>query len=128
MSPQRAIIALGNVGRRSATGEHRLETGFREDALHLFPFVALDFNAAILDRTANAAGFLHFFGEFLFLRQPDADEIFCHGDSLAAAMGGLADDVHPASVRILLAALGGLRGGDRSLGQIAETGQRSEWI
>ena len=51
----------------SATGENRREAGLRQDALHLFSFVTLDFDAAIFHRAADTAGFLHLLGEFLFL-------------------------------------------------------------
>jgi hypothetical protein len=113
-------------------GEHRLETGLRENALHLLALVALDLDAAVFHRAADAAGLLHFFRELLFLRESDSDEISGHRDAFAAAVRGLADDVHPAAVGVFLAALGGFRGkggsGIRSGRQIAEPGQRSERV
>ena len=131
-----AAAPPGRIERHSATGENRLEAGFGEDALHLVAFVALDFDAAIFDRAAAAAGFLHFFREDLFLSEPDAGEIFGHGDDLAAAMGGLPDDIHAAPVGIFLTPLRGLDWNDavgiggigRPRRQIAERGQRAEWI
>ena len=125
-----------SLGRPSPTGENRFETGFRQDAFHLFAFVALDFDAAVFHGASDAAGFLHLFREFLFLRQTDSGEISRHGDTLAAAMRSLTDDVHPAAVGVLLPALRCLHRNDwsgtlrsfRSRRQITEPGQGTERI
>ena len=71
------------------------------------PFVTLDFDAPIFHGASHTTGFLHLLRKILFLRQPDAGKLFGHGDSLAAAMRGLADNVHPATVGVFLPALRG---------------------
>ncbi len=69
-----------------------------QDASDLGALVALDLDPAILDGATGAAGFLHLFGELLFLGQADADEIADDGHGFAAAPGGLAEDVDPTPV------------------------------
>ena len=102
-------VVIGRIECPSPTGENRPEAGLRENALHLFAFVALDFDTSIFHRASDTAGFLHPLREVLFLRQPDSDEIFCHRDRLSSAMRSLPDDVHPSPVGVLLPSLGGLR-------------------
>jgi len=70
-------------------GEHRLKARLDQDALHFFALVALDFDAALFHRPADAAGFLHLSGEFLFLWQANPREIAHDRYGLAAAMRGL---------------------------------------
>ena len=82
----------------SAAGEDGAEAGFGEDASDLVALIALDFDAAVFDCAAGAAGFLHLPGELLFFGQADAHEVRDDGDSLAAAPGGLADDIDAAAV------------------------------
>ena len=97
-----------------STSEDRLEAGFDEDAFHFFALIALDLDAAVLDGATDAAGFLHFFREFLLFCEADAGEIPSDGDALSAAMRGLTNDVDPAAVGVFLSTLGGFYGDDRS--------------
>jgi hypothetical protein len=129
-------ICLEGKGGQLAAGKDRSKSCFRQDALHFLAFVALDFDGSVLNCAADATGFLHFFREILLLREPDSDEVLCHGNSLPASMRRLADDIHAASIRVLLVALGGFcceyRGGSRlifgSCGQVAESVQRPKRI
>ena len=82
----------------STTGKYGLKTSFFQDAGDFLAFVALDFNLAVLHGAADAAGFLHLFGELFFFGQADADKIFHDGHGLAAAMRGLPQDVHAAAI------------------------------
>ena len=96
---------MKNSVQHLPASEHRLEARLDQDALHFFALVALDFDAALFHRPADAAGFLHLSGEFLFLWQANPREIAHDRYGLAAAMRGLADDVHASSIRVLLPAL-----------------------
>jgi hypothetical protein len=49
------------------TGEYRIEAGVFQNAFHLVPFVALDFNAAIFHGASDPAGFPYLLREFLFI-------------------------------------------------------------
>jgi len=100
----RLLVSLNPVQHLPAS-EHRLEARLDQDALHFFTFVALDFDAALFHRSTDAAGFLHLSGEFLFLWQANPREIAHNRYGLAAAMSGLADDIHASSILVLLPAL-----------------------
>jgi hypothetical protein len=89
-----AFFAVKNL----TAGENGAKAGFGQDARDFLAFVALDFNVAFLHGAAAAAGFLHLFGELFFFRQADADKIFHHRHRLAAAMRGLAENVHAAAI------------------------------
>ena len=91
----------------SATGEHRIESRLLQDACHRIALVALDFDATVLHRATTPTGRLHLFGQCLLLWQSDPLESLDHGHSFARAMGGLADDVDPAAIRVLLSAFRG---------------------
>ena len=101
-----SFVSLNPV-RHLPAGEHWLEARLDQDALHLFALVALDFDTALFHSPADAAGFLHLSSEILFLWQTNPREIAHDRYGLAAAMRGLADDVHASSIRVLLPALRG---------------------
>jgi len=115
-------------GTHSSPREDRVEARFRQDALHLFPFVSLDFDAAIFHRASYSAGFLHYLREFLFFRETDPGEVLRDRDRFAAAMRGLTEDVHATTIGVFLTPFGGLHGNDgsgilRALRQLAESVQ-----
>ena len=86
-----------------------LEARFSQDAFDLFSFVSLDLNAPLLYRASNTTGFLHLFGESLFLGLPDSREVFYHGNGFSAAMRSLTDNVHASAIGVFLSPLGCLR-------------------
>lgn len=83
---------------RLAASEDRTEAGLFEDFGDFGAFVALDFDAAVFDGAACAAGFLHLFGELFFFGEADADKVGDDGDGFAAAASGVANDVDAAAV------------------------------
>src|SRR5436190_17737898 len=73
-----------------------MKTGLAQDAGDFRTPVTLNLDPPFLDRAAGAAGLLHRLGQFLLFRQTDANETCGHCHGLAAAMGGLPQDIHPA--------------------------------
>src|SRR5689334_11405931 len=84
-----------------STGEDRPKVCFGKDASDFFAFVSLDFDLAILDRSANSTRLLHRPRQALFFRQTNPDKSFDDGNRLAAASGLLPDDIHPSAILAL---------------------------
>src|SRR5581483_1541562 len=78
--------------------EHRTKISFLQNPRHLRAFVSLNLDLPVLHRAAGAARLLHRLGQALFFGKTDADKSLDHGDRLAPAPGGLADDVDPAAI------------------------------
>src|SRR5256885_852921 len=80
------------------SSKHWTEASLIENLCDFGSFVALDFDAAFFDRAADATGFLHLFGEFLFFRKSNPNEVGDHSDSLSAASGFLTNDINPPTI------------------------------
>ena len=69
-----------------------------EKSADRFALVALNFDCAVLDGAAAAAGGAHFFRELFFFRQTDPDETVHHGHRFSAAVSRLAPNIDAAAV------------------------------
>src|SRR5690606_161679 len=78
----------------STAREHGRETSLGQNPRHFRSLVALDFDLPVFHSAADAARFLHLFGEHFFFRKTDADKIFHDGDGFPAAMSSRAKNIH----------------------------------
>lgn len=81
----------------SSPGEHGPETGVGQDPGDGLPLVPLDFDAALFDGAAAAAGLLHLAGELLLFGQTDPHEVRNDRYGLPAASGLLTNDIDAAA-------------------------------
>ena len=82
----------------SPSRKHRAKTGAGQDARDGFTLVTLNLDPAFLHRATDATGFLHLFGEVLFLCLPKPDKTRDDRHGLAAAVRGLTNDIDPPAV------------------------------